>query len=185
MILDVNPVCWYYFCQLSGQLSCMSLVLVVGISKGFLFAKISWDHVQACTSLLNCYSNAILIIGNSSPMSLFSVVCNGLQILVASMSGSHVMAVLASPKEFGTFPFLSVFLAECEACWFWLFVKCSVGFLSEAIWFFVMEGLIFDSISLLIIILSKFLFLLFRLGRMSVSRNLSIFSPCSILLLWH
>lgn len=91
------------------------------------------------------------------------------------MSGSHVMAVLASPKEFSTFPFLSVFLAECEACWFWLFVKCSVGFLSEAIWFFVMEGLIFDSISLLIVILSKFLFLLFRLGRMSVSRNLSIF----------
>lgn len=39
-----------------------------------------------------------------------------------------------------------------------------------------MEGLIFDSFSLLIIILSKFLFLLFRLGRMSVSRNLSIFS---------
>lgn len=118
MILDViNPVCLYYFCQLSGQLSCMSLVLVVGISKGFLFAKISCDHIQACTSLLNCYSNAILIIGNSSSMSLFSVVFNGLQILIVSMSGSHVMAVLVSPKEFGTFPFLSIFWAECEACW--------------------------------------------------------------------
>lgn len=56
-----------------------------------------------------------------------------------------------------------------------MFVKYSVGFPSEAIWFFVMEGLIFDSISLLIIILLNFLFLLFRLGRMSVSRNLSIF----------
>lgn len=78
MILDVNPICLYCFCQLSGQLSRMSLVLVVGISKGFLFAKISWDHIQACTSLLNCYSNAILIIGSSSSMSLFSVVCNGL-----------------------------------------------------------------------------------------------------------
>lgn len=185
MFLDVNPVCLYYFCQLNGQLSCMSLILVVGISKGFLFAKISWDHIQACTSLLNCYSLAILIIGSSSSMSLFSVVCHGLQVLVASMSGSHVIEVLALPKEFGTFPFLSVFWAECEACWCWLFVKCSVGFPSEAIWFFVMEGLIFDSISLLIIILLKFLFLLFRLGRMSVFRNLSIFPPYSILLLWH
>lgn len=155
MILDVNPVCLYYFCQLNGQLSCMSLVLVVGISKGFLFAKISWDHIQACTSLLNCYSNAILIIGNSSSVSLFSVVCHGLQVLVAFMSGSHVIEVLTSPKEFGTFPFLSVFWEECEACWCWLFVKCSVGFPSGAIWFFVMEGLIFDSISLLIIILLK------------------------------
>lgn len=110
MILDVNPVCLYYFCQLNGQLSCMSLVLVVMISKGFLFAKISWDHIQACSSLLNCYSNAILIIGNSSSVSLFSVVCHGLKVLVASMSRSHVNGSIGLTKGIWHFsPLVSLF----------------------------------------------------------------------------
>lgn len=46
---------------------------------------------------------------NSNAMSLFSVVRHGLQVLLVSMSGSHVTAMLASPKELGTFSFSSVF----------------------------------------------------------------------------
>jgi hypothetical protein len=89
----------------------------VGIGRGWV-TQSSWDHIQACLSLLKCYSDVTLVIDNSR---VFSVVA-----LMLWQCWPHQRNLALS--------LLFSLLAESEACWCWLFVKCSVGFPTEAIW---------------------------------------------------
>lgn len=138
MILDVNPICLYYFCRLNGKLSYMSRILVVGISKSFLFAKmISWDHIQACTSLLKCYSNALSSWATATATATQCLHFHSPPWLAGSPSVYVWLSCYGNVGlTEGTWHFFLLFslLAEWEACWCWLFVKCSVGFPREAIW---------------------------------------------------